>query len=356
MYRELEAAAKACEDAAAEFDRDPLDALIRNARTAAQSLERSSSQSWAGYQARCYWRDFETAEAPFNIEWGINGNPYSQQGGARGWREYTAEAVQDEILRRAGVGNVDPLLEAANRCERLFSENRRETLTTLDAAISGGLDPALKEARDRVAALEDHIPMARFVRARQPPQVITRDRRVQFEGATEAPPHIVFEAEVMSRASYAGQLRELADLANTAALYLKKREQLSRRDQPTKPNPVIVPSGETTPRERAWDLWMLGAFVLGAVAGRFGETSLGAIRDPVLRAVKGLPPTWKAMLVGLAVAAALTLAAVVGNLVASLIDRDGRGILRVMLQRTRVRVLIAVAILLTAVAQALTQL
>lgn len=256
--------------------------------------------------------------------------------------------MSSEILKRAKAPNLDALQEAALRGRTVFADSKREILTAFDAAISAGADSALKEARDKVSVLEDHVSVVDIVHMRKPGRVMTRDQRAQYEGV-QAPPHIQFEAEVMSAVSCAGQLRELAGLARTAFLYLMKRGQVSKAE------PVSLATVEPAFQERPWDLWVLGAFLLGVLAGKFGETALSPLQYLVLRLVGELPPAARKVLVGFAVATALTLAAVAGNLVASLIDRDGRGTLRVILQRPRVRLLILAAILLTALGQALGQ-
>lgn len=343
MHAELEAAADACDRLAAEFERDPLDALIKKLRAAAESLEKSSSKSWAGYHARCYWENFQPAKEPFSLEWGPLGGPPNSPFTYQHivfWKVYDEDIVEAEIRKRADGQGLEPLNEAADRAREAFREHQREILTTLDALNASHTDPILQGVRADVAALEEYVAPSVLLRRRAPAQIVTRDQDAGYEGA-RTPPHIRFDSEVLSAMSCASHLFQLARLARTAATYLKKKESLK------------VP--DVAPKERHWDLWILGAFAVGVLVGNVGWRLVTLIQETVLQAVAGFSPPTRRIAVVLAISTTLVLAGLAVNLVAAQIDHDGQGILRTTLRRTRVRILIFGAILLTAIGTALSQ-
>jgi hypothetical protein len=374
MYEELEKVAAECEDAASTFDRDPLDSIIRRSQEAAQSLASSASKSWAGYHANCYYGDFEPAEHAFSIEWGLHGPPYSTTRFATRWREYSHQEVIAEIERRSGVTNMDSLVKASEEARGIFARCKREVLTTLDAEMDSDTSAGLRNLQQKVSELEDSVDPGVLVHREQPSQIATRDRRFAFEGIV-VPPHISYEAQVMALASCAGKLRDLAGLARTALAYFRKKEQReSRKPAPVAeavpppasplplPAPAPVPIPGVTPLppvaqdefDRPWDLWIFGALCLGVLLGTFGPRLLTTVQQVTLSMSSSLTPTWRRVVVGLAVGVATSVAGVAGNLIASQLDRENTGMLRAVLARRRVRLLLVGAVLLTAAAFAFT--
>src|SRR5207245_1250095 len=70
----------------------------------------------------------------FDSEWGGVGAHCSRTTGP--WCEYSYEGVENEIMRRAGVSDLTPVNEAAERAGEAFEAAREDIIPALDAVVS----------------------------------------------------------------------------------------------------------------------------------------------------------------------------------------------------------------------------
>jgi predicted nucleotide-binding protein len=138
------------------------------------------------------------------------------------WAEYAFDGVKEEIERRAGVQDVQPLNDAVCIASSAFDSGRDEILPALDAILSARTDERLKGLRDKIMDLKSHVSMEEVGLSWIPRgQHIVRDPRAQGSGGFQIPHHLRYQAWVMERMSYGVQAGELAKLTKRVVTYLK---------------------------------------------------------------------------------------------------------------------------------------
>ena len=216
LLDEMVRSARRCERAAALFNKDPVDGLIRRLSDACQEVGRAWSGSFIGYHATVYIAGLRPAQPGeyFSSEWG----PLRSNGE---WAEYAFDGVKEEIERRAGATEVQAINDAVSIASSSFESGREEILPALDAILASRKDETLKVLRDAIADLRDHVSMEEFVRSWIPRgQHIVRDPRAQ-SGGFQSPHHMRYQAWLLERASFGIQAGELAKLTKQAVKYLK---------------------------------------------------------------------------------------------------------------------------------------
>jgi hypothetical protein len=107
------------------------------------------------------------------------------------WAEYAFEGVKEEIERRASMQDVQPINDAVEAARTAFESGRDDILPALDAILSTRNDETLKNLRDEIANLTDHVSMQDFANSWIPRgQHIVRDPRAQGGGGFQIPHHL----------------------------------------------------------------------------------------------------------------------------------------------------------------------
>jgi predicted nucleotide-binding protein len=210
-------AARRCERAAGLFNKPPVDGMIQRLTDACQEVGKAWSGSFLGYQATVYIAGLRPARPGehFSSEWG----PMRSNGD---WVEYAFEGVKEAIEHRAGVRDVQPINEAVSVAGSAFESGQEEIMPALDAILASGKEESLKELRDSIVELRDHVSMEEFARSWIPRgQQIVRDPRAQSGGGFQVPHHLRYQAWLLERASYGIRVGELAKRAKQAVKYLK---------------------------------------------------------------------------------------------------------------------------------------
>ncbi|HEX8228825.1 MAG TPA: hypothetical protein VF826_05885, partial [Chloroflexia bacterium] len=164
----FEKAAQRCEGAEKVFSTDPLDAMIKRLADEADRVGRSWSGSWLGTHSTVYTENFRPPRSGeyFDVHSGT---------AVGSWYEYAYEAVEAVILKRAGVDNLDPIIEASKAASEAFQQSRDELLPILDALIEQSGSEPLKEIRSKLGVLKPYFSKDEFIKPQMPKSFFTND-------------------------------------------------------------------------------------------------------------------------------------------------------------------------------------
>lgn len=207
----------AADESAAPEVTEPLARL----QAAATEVGRAWSGSPLGYHALVYYSDLQPppAGAHWSSEWGDH---EALSGGSRGsWREYTHEAVVEEIHRRTGDSDLTAAEEASTAAREQYNAARGEVASILTAYLGERQD----ELIDRLKADAEGILVGsaqQYTRATFPSgQIMTRDSLAMSQGFIAAP-HITVQAQILAlKAPFEG-CASLADVADRAVAHMSR--------------------------------------------------------------------------------------------------------------------------------------
>lgn len=238
---DLMRAARRCDRAVKRFEEASPPQFIKSLNSAIDAADAAASGSWLGYQSRIYMSDLRPKRPGehFDSEWG------SSLGGE--WCEYSYDKIRDAIITHAGGtgDSVEKIGEAAKVVESIFDECRSDLLPTLDAVLRNDDDPKLRDVRDKIEKLKACHSQSDLVNSMMPRgQMIVRDTRA-IQGGMQPPPHIAFQAWLISQCSASFQIRQLADEARYAAKYLEKAMKMKGKTVAKIDGPIFIGHGRS---------------------------------------------------------------------------------------------------------------
>lgn len=234
-----------CERAGKVFEEEPLLSKKEQIVHAWESVALAWSGSFIGYQAYVYTADLRPRRPGehFDTQWGMSERYSSQTNGD--WREYSFDAIDGEIRRRARGVDLQVFSKAALATGKIFEDCQRELVPTLDAVIETHSDSSLKDLRERAQKLKSHFPRKDFANARIPSiSAITSDMRA-IQGGLQVPHHISFEAFFLEMLSYGKQIQELGAIARHAVVYLQKRTKMKGKSVTRTDGPIFIGHGRS---------------------------------------------------------------------------------------------------------------
>jgi hypothetical protein len=181
LLNELSSIILRLEDISKVFEEEPLHGIFVNIDLAAESVGKSSSNSWHGYQSSLYLKNFKISSNidHFNTEWGFQRAMGNTTRGE--WIEYAYGDVESEILRRAKVAGLEPLKKAASDAEKAFHQGKGYLLPLLDVVIYLYGGESLKQLKEKASELDDSVPAGSWISRFAPKMLATRDPRAQSE-------------------------------------------------------------------------------------------------------------------------------------------------------------------------------
>lgn len=219
--------ANQCEEASRLFSAEPVASQMDKLSDAIASVRPSWSGSWLGYHADLYLPGFREPRQGerFDPNWGHNG-PFS--GSSDAWITHPYEQVKAEILQRAGVPSTAAIEQANKQARETFGQAREELLPLIDALLHGENDRSLVALRKDIAELPADMAWQTLVQRWMPKNFLTQDMLAmsQAQQGREAPPHLRFEAWLLSMRSGGIQTAELAKLTRRVQRYLQQRAKL----------------------------------------------------------------------------------------------------------------------------------
>jgi len=225
-HQELFELAKELKHAAAAGDEDIVQQPLTALETAARSVGKSFSGSWAGYHSRVYYADLATPPpgAHFSQEWGLKDMSGTSLGSAGDWREYDAEQIKQHVRRLANDPDLSPARSLAKTADETFEKCRSEIVSILHGELADHQDSFLAALKTQVEALEVMSPMEVAQHLSPKGAMMTRDTIVIGQG-TQVPPHISESTQVSSiRHSFQNCLAA-ADIATKSASHIERRRK-----------------------------------------------------------------------------------------------------------------------------------
>jgi hypothetical protein len=194
---------------AAESDALLETGILRQVSKRCEEVGRTSSNSWLGYQANVYYKDFQEPPAGvfFDAEFGLDGSPFA--GPDPNWVEVVSKDVEDRVFGPSGEAALAKVREFSAKGRVLVESAKAEVLPILRAYLADRDDSL-------VARIAEEIRAARILGAmdianqRSPKKhVITQDERALMQG-TWAPPHVNIESRIGAATEPSTRARELA--------------------------------------------------------------------------------------------------------------------------------------------------
>ena len=202
-----------------DYNPPELDALEQ----ATNSIGKSWSGSWLGYQSRVYYADFQLPPhgAVFSQEWGFNGRLYA---GSRGnWREYDFDCVVRLIYQQAGnLSAAWPTVYSKEATES-FEQAKASVLSLVYANYDF---ESHKFMADLVTQIKEFtlLPESYFIESQRPSQIMSRDTRAAEQGLV-TPPHIAVLSKVYAAQGHLLSCKALKEQIVILANHIQNLEQ-----------------------------------------------------------------------------------------------------------------------------------
>ncbi len=225
LIEEFSAVVRRCEPAAQPFTSGPVHDQIQRLRDAIRDIDQAWSGSWFGYQASLYINGLRPRQPDehYDSQWGNH-----PLGDTRGpWVDYSYDEIMNAITARASVPDLSRIEDSGTEARNAIRWAKERLLPLLDALLSAGDDEALRSIRDEINKVEG-MTRETWIIGKRPRTFMSNDRIAlnQFLQGCTPPPHIGFEAWLMSQMSLGYQVGEVARLARRAEQYLSYREKM----------------------------------------------------------------------------------------------------------------------------------
>lgn len=172
---------------------------------ATNNVAQTWSGSWIGYHSNLYYKDFQkpNMHEMFNIEWGGASRIY---GIAPGWQERENDEVVNYIEAICSLKVLDILFPLENA---LIKANDLKVIISTELVVIEGEERFSRE-NEIVKEIEEQkwgISENEVIQIKQPRGAMTRDSLAANQGL-KIPPHIAFEAKLVSYLSKISSLEE----------------------------------------------------------------------------------------------------------------------------------------------------
>ena len=244
LVRELESIAEELEGAAQAFKQEH-EKECEELLTVIEQIERSWSNSWLGYQANVYYRNFQKVPpgAYFSKEWGI----IRSQGD---WVEYEHEDVWLYVQKQTkGCKFLDAAtVEQSKRLKDMFEERKHVFLSLISSTDQGKQnDPYLNDLISQAKKISccDRRSLVQSVQHDQLKATVTRDTRVP-DGPWVCPPHIAINCDavvimspILASLDFSKALKKIVSHA-TIKQHTTSDESAKMANKPNYPSPNKV--------------------------------------------------------------------------------------------------------------------
>lgn len=225
--------------------RDPkLTEQIDALDAACDAAARAWSGSNIGYHAAVYNAGLEPKPAGmiFSPEWGLMDRWPTHQPHP-GWHAMDHHEVITELLRRAGITDLDAIEETFSRSRDKLYTLREQAVSMLSAGVAKKKDEFVSRQLKHIEDIHVASPheVARGLLPRNP---WSRDSTAMSQGIALAP-HQQLEAVVLSGRNTISELENLERAVRLSATHLKRMEPMDRADKDRGKN-VVIGHGSST--------------------------------------------------------------------------------------------------------------
>lgn len=221
-----------CDEKARQIKAQPLHAIIDRITDAINDVARSSSNSWLGYQAHVYYKNFRSPATGdhFDSEWGLT--DYFTKHVSDNWQEVSFETVHDFIMQKAGKPDTDALTKAADEANEVFEAKKEQLLTILTILLDQTKSAAIEEMRDEARKATRHS-KSDVIKAIAPSgRMRSRDQLAMSQGL-QAPHHLDIMAWLQACIWSFDRLTDLSKIARRAATFVSMQSKGAVRQLPS---------------------------------------------------------------------------------------------------------------------------
>lgn len=213
-----------CRAIASEIDAEPLHGIIQSMSDGIRAVSRATSNSWLGYHANVYYKNFEipAANDHFDPSWGLREVMFDS-GTSRNWREFDFDSVQNEILRIAKNPNLNLLEARSSEVVRIFNSRKSKLIAMLSVAFEKNKSDQIEDLREKTKKLNPLLIEEDLVSAAMPSGSFMSRDELAISQKIRTPPHITIMCKIASLRSAFTQIGELGDIAEASANYLREK-------------------------------------------------------------------------------------------------------------------------------------
>lgn len=251
-YTEL---ANECRVIGSEIDAEPLHGIIQKISDGVRLVSRSASNSWLGYHANVYYKNFKIP-APgdhFDPGWGLRRAMFDS-GTSTQWREYDFDDVENEIMRISEKPNVNALEVRAHEVASIFNARRSSLVAMLSVALERNKSDQLEELRNKAKKLTPMLSEEKLINAAMPSGSIMSRDELALSQQLRTPPHVSIMCKVASLRTAFTQISELGNIAEAAANYLREKFSQAKAG-------ILADGTIFIGHGRSQDWWELSAFI-----------------------------------------------------------------------------------------------
>lgn len=197
-----------------------IEPTLRHIETQANIIGKSSSNSWIGYHANVYYKNFQAPppNAIFSVLWGLAGKMNIGFGSGSDWEIYETDYVTSKIFEMAKISDLTHFEREEKKVAEQFINLRSTLLSILSLEKNDEyINQIKKEIKDcKTYTINEILKMC-------VPQkkIITHDIEALHQGVC-CPPHIVVLAQIRSILLTYSMCGELSQLARRAASHIEK--------------------------------------------------------------------------------------------------------------------------------------
>ena len=205
---------------------------LRQVEKTATEVGYAASNSWLGYQANVYYRNFQRPpkDAYFSRRYGLGTwKPYYSETRTSGdWEEYDRDYVTGTIHNRAGNPDMRPALQYHHQARETVTRQQKNLLSILDIESNESSSEFLSQMRREIDRLS--LPTEQEILWEWAPEEhTTEDIRAVQVGRLEAPPHLMVLARMQAIENTVGGIKTLGDIARQMELHISRQRQRRRK-------------------------------------------------------------------------------------------------------------------------------
>jgi predicted nucleotide-binding protein len=205
---------------------------LKSVMDAASALHRSWSGSNLGYHAFVYYEDLRPRPpgAQFSTEWGLQDMSYTGMGSRGTWREYSPEAVKQNIYSKSGNPDLAHIENDSANIAQFVDDARDDLISELSIILKEGDDEFLKKLRSEAEKIKNTDPNS-LARAMLPRgKLMSRDANA-ISGGLQVAPHQEVLARISALQAPADLAESLSRIARKAGSHMERRQKISQREQ-----------------------------------------------------------------------------------------------------------------------------
>lgn len=213
-----------CSEIIEKFEASEITNSIEALEKTSNEVGKSWCGSWLGYHSRIYYQ--QLAPAPpgsrFSQEWGFQDRFSNDTVGD--WCEYSFDEVYDFLKSSKTAISFDELEEISDLARKRIPDIREELISIIESFLSSKEDAYLTRLKNDTEKCVAFTKQQFIEYLRPRGQFMSRDM-VALQAGIQTPPHIYFQAQLLTIKAPAQAASSLKNIINRLALHLSNKSR-----------------------------------------------------------------------------------------------------------------------------------